>query len=1056
MSFIRFCKNFTFLLIFFYAISATGQLSDSNTWKTNYEKGLELVKIDSIKSALPYLSKAYDIAQDKFKSGNLKYKSTVIELAKLNRRLRKYKEATELYQEAINVSTSNEDKDKLAELFREQGLSYKGIGDFDKAFTSLKTAEDLTKEQSGEKSIEYAKILYELSSIYKYLRQFDSAIASLEISNTIVKSLADTAKQYPKNLTMLSQVYRDMGQYEKALPLQEKVLSLYSDDDKKTIGYAVAIYTMALLYHDINEPQKEIPLYIEVKEIVGKGNNGYASSNNNLAQAYEWLGDYEKALKFTEETLEDTNIDSRYYATRLQNLAYIYNKLGNFKKAEEIYESALKNMAKKYGKEHPKYGQLVNNVGKMYRSKGDLNQAQIRFKEALDIFLKNNDENHKRYGYQLNDYALVLLELNKDLEAIQLMKKNLVLSEKNGRAETLDYFSWQNSLAVAYNKKKNYTDALPLIQNATKKTKILVGDSHPTYGKMLTSLSQTYVGLNDMEKAISVLKPSNAIVVEQIDDVFKFRSEKEKKQFLKTVTKNFDGMQSISIDINSEPGDLNAMNLDNQLMLKGLLLNNSKDIFSQLSTLNDSMVYNKVISYKSSKRQLSRLLSQLIQDRKRNVDSLRDVINLKETELVKLYNANFPDSIDILKDWTTVQDHLTKNDIAIEFSNFRYYDSGKSTDSIMYVAYVYTKNSQYPEFVPLFKETQVLEILDKLSPNELYTSNKLYDLIWEPLHDHLKDVKRIYFSPSGLLNQISFAAVHKNGAPLISNYDLIQLSSTNLISDISKEPNFDSALFIGGIEYDYKDTLKKEHEASHFETASLDYLDGLRGTKTRGESWDYLPGTLNEIKSLEQKFTQSNTSFSTLTAMNASESNFKSISGNSPNVLHIATHGYFYENLNTESQYNMDLSVEDQYRLADDPLLRSGLILAGANYAWKNGNNPNEDEDGILTALEISNLDLRNTNVVVLSACETGLGDIDSSEGVYGLQRAFKMAGVDNLIMSLWQVPDDETAEFMNLFYTEWITNKKNIRLAFNTTQRIMQKKYADEPLKWAAFVLFR
>ncbi len=198
-----------------------------------------------------------------------------------------------------------------------------------------------------------------------------------------------------------------------------------------------------------------------------------------------------------------------------------------------------------------------------------------------------------------------------------------------------------------------------------------------------------------------------------------------------------------------------------------------------------------------------------------------------------------------------------------------------------------------------------------------------------------------------------------------------------------------------------------------------------------------------------------NVRISILTKSDATEASFKSLSGNSPSLIHIATHGFFYENLNMDASLESDLSTEDQYRLAEDPLLRSGLIFAGANYAWKNDVNPiNEDEDGILTAMEISNLDLSNTDLVVLSACETGLGDIDGSEGVYGLQRAFKMAGVERLIMSLWEVPDEETSEFMKIFYNNWLKGSV-IRDAFIYTQREMYNKYKTEPNKWAAFVLF-
>lgn len=144
---------------------------------------------------------------------------------------------------------------------------------------------------------------------------------------------------------------------------------------------------------------------------------------------------------------------------------------------------------------------------------------------------------------------------------------------------------------------------------------------------------------------------------------------------------------------------------------------------------------------------------------------------------------------------------------------------------------------------------------------------------------------------------------------------------------------------------------------------------------------------------------------------------------------------------------------EDIARYHEDPMKRSGLILAGANHVWKGGERYEDVEDGILMASEIAQLDLHNTELVVLSACETGLGEIKGNEGVFGLQRAFKMAGVENIIMSLWSIPDKETTEFMVRFYELWIGGE-SIRAAFNTTQREMAAKYRDEPYKWAAFVL--
>jgi len=186
------------------------------------------------------------------------------------------------------------------------------------------------------------------------------------------------------------------------------------------------------------------------------------------------------------------------------------------------------------------------------------------------------------------------------------------------------------------------------------------------------------------------------------------------------------------------------------------------------------------------------------------------------------------------------------------------------------------------------------------------------------------------------------------------------------------------------------------------------------------------------------------------------------------NLMHIATHGFFYPDPkksqqpkhsveygnvvfrgNSSPNNNQGFGV-GTFVESPNPLMRSGLILAGVNDIWDGTSNP-EGEDGVLTAQEVAHIDMRKTELVVMSACETGLGDIKGSEGVYGLQRAFKMAGVKFLIMSLWQVPDKETEEFMTKFYTK-LMKLKNIEKAFSQTQKEMREKY--DPYFWAAFVL--
>ena len=188
----------------------------------------------------------------------------------------------------------------------------------------------------------------------------------------------------------------------------------------------------------------------------------------------------------------------------------------------------------------------------------------------------------------------------------------------------------------------------------------------------------------------------------------------------------------------------------------------------------------------------------------------------------------------------------------------------------------------------------------------------------------------------------------------------------------------------------------------------------------------------------------------------ATEETFKQLgrTESSPRILHLATHGYFFPDpkVKSDSRQAMDGS-SPVFKISDHPMIRSGLILAGANHAWKTGKPLGNREDGVLTAYEISQLDLRNTELVVLSACETGLGQIEGNEGVYGLQRAFKIAGAKNLIMSLWQVPDNQTLELMTYFYQKLLLEKMPVRQALRAAQAEMRRQ-RYEPFYWAGFVV--
>jgi CHAT domain-containing protein len=307
-------------------------------------------------------------------------------------------------------------------------------------------------------------------------------------------------------------------------------------------------------------------------------------------------------------------------------------------------------------------------------------------------------------------------------------------------------------------------------------------------------------------------------------------------------------------------------------------------------------------------------------------------------------------------------------------------------------------------------------------------------MIWEPLMAVLTDVKTIYYSPSGLLHRINIGAIAiEEEENMASQFELIQLNSTRslVVPSPLKELN-NQVLLYGGIQYD-----------------SLAQI-GLP-TGERGATWSYLKGSEREVHNLEGLLKKNELEPTLLTGVAATEESFKGIGtfgATSPRVLHIATHGYFFPDPAKTTK-----AGEPVFKVSERPMLRSGLILAGGNHTWMNTQPNKTAEDGILTALEISQMNLRNTELVVLSACETGLGEIQGNEGVYGLQRAFKIAGAKYIIMSLWQVPDKQTSNLMLRFYSKWLEDQMSIRAAFASAQQEMSEMGFD-PYFWAGFVL--
>jgi CHAT domain-containing protein len=391
-----------------------------------------------------------------------------------------------------------------------------------------------------------------------------------------------------------------------------------------------------------------------------------------------------------------------------------------------------------------------------------------------------------------------------------------------------------------------------------------------------------------------------------------------------------------------------------------------------------------------------------------------------------------------------VQKELKEGEAALElirFQKYKFDSAGVYSDSIYYAALIVKKNTQTcPELV-LIKDGSELELkyvhYYKNAVKFKHDDPFSYDKFWKPIHLALDGIKKLYFSPDGAYNQININSL-QNSETKMYIFDEIELQNVTNTKDLvlrkTAKPSKKQIVLFGNPDYALDENTHHSNELY----ASL---------------LNQLPGTEEEVKKINKTMAQNSWSPKMYVGDDATEKNIKNL--NNPKVLHVATHGFFEKDALVSNDNDTDKD-----RVKENPLLRSGLMLAGASVTLYNRNNTifntqkieTSYEDGILTAYEAMNLNLDNTELVVLSACETGQGEVKNGEGVYGLQRAFVIAGAKSIIISLWKVNDETTQKLMSAFYLEWIKTGNKV-LAFRNAQASLKKEF-PAPYYWGAFVM--
>ena len=391
-------------------------------------------------------------------------------------------------------------------------------------------------------------------------------------------------------------------------------------------------------------------------------------------------------------------------------------------------------------------------------------------------------------------------------------------------------------------------------------------------------------------------------------------------------------------------------------------------------------------------------------------------------------------------DYNAVKKSLGKNDVLIDFTDFAPDAGGRR-----YAAYIVNKRQKYPLLKSLFEESQI-DSLGIARPDMFYDKDFAADvirLLWSPLKEHITEGSTVYYVPSQMLFQVCLESLPLEDGTLLGDYyHFVRLSSAReLVRDRNKF-NATSAVLYGGLQYDLEPEVMAEN-AKRYDLSSLMVMRG--GDIVRGDSiFRALPGSKVEVERISEILNRSKFEVTPYTGVNGTEESFLSMHGKAPRILHLATHGFYYTPTEAEEV--------DYLRGYSDAMSLSGLIMSGGNAAWRGEELPAGTLGGVLTANNIAHLDLSNTDMVVLSACQTGQGNA-TAEGLYGLQRAFKKAGVGTMVMTLWSVSDKVATEFMIKFYESLAENDWDKHKAFEQTKSYIRTQYPD-PYHWAAFVM--
>jgi CHAT domain-containing protein len=927
--------------------------------------------------------------------------------------------------------------------------------DYDKSIAIFQQSIQASKERYGEKSTEVGKLLSALADVEIKAGSYGKAEEHI---NTMLEILGEKAPEAAAS----ARLYAALGEYERAEQAFRKAAKREE----------TAKQDRAFLYVQTGQFVKARELLVEILDestaTFGKKSKLLVSPLNELAKIELAMGNYPEAeehAKHASELAESIfTTNSIKFAESTALLSKIYFGIGDYQKANASAEKVIEILTQILNSQHTKVAQALTEYA-LIKFKQDPNntfsEVEFLLKDAQKVILANFDKTHPLYAQNLTHLALLYIsqaKTDQDLNQpfVDLNMADKIWTEKFGD-RNLHSANISALMGDVYSKVKMFKEAKRKYEKAEYIYEKLFSETHPDYVHTLSRLGRMYYVHGDYKKADQKVDQAMSTYLNYIEKYFPALSEKEKSKYWKKIRGDFEFYNSLAIKRWEEkPKTLGNM-YDFSLATKALLLNSSSRMKDKIGTNKKfGRLYKKWVT---TKEYLAQMLGKSTEQLARNQISIPEIE--AEVEDIEKQMSKFPDlfSHSEVFTWEDVRGTLEKNEAAIEIIQYRQYENG-FTDQSKYAALIVTRNTKSAPKLVLFENGNELET-KYLKYYFNATDFKLKDIysykqFWKPIADMLgEEIEKVYVSVDGVYNQVNVEAMRIEDETFV--IDKMQVSLVSNTKD----------LIIKKREYEAMSKKERRAEAERnrvaFIMANPSFYSSSKiaqtalSTQKRGENRSAyinpLPGTKIEAEAIKKFFDLENWDTKQYYLGGAAKENIiKTFSkrARSPRLMHIATHGFFNKEIEIKESV-FEQNSDDL--LKHNPLLQSGLLLSNAGDLL--AKHANSDAvligDGILTAYEVMNLNLGDTELVILSACETGRGDIQSGEGVFGLQRAFLVAGADAIVMSLFKVPDVETAELMSLFYQKWLLVGKDKRQAFREAQIQMKNKYSD-PIYWGAF----